>query len=747
LRADIENPYIAGNPITGVEMFFGREDVFDWIQQTLPGKHRDNVIVLYGQRRTGKTSLLHQLGRHLAPRYLCIFIDLHGLALQGLDGFLLELAQAITRGLRKDYQIELPRLDRQIFLADARQSFETAFLDTVWAAIGNRHLLLMLDEAVRLEEQIRTGKLEPDVFQYLRHLMQHSPRLNFLFSLGSGLEEMEKEYAFLFNTSLYKKISFLDRHAAVELITQPTTDVYKVSPQAIELIWQITSGHPYFTQLICHSMFNHAVNDGIDLVQPAQVESVLDEAVERGSAVLKYVWEQSTQAEKAILAGMAATLRNPNRPASDARIRWNLTRQGIAIPQVEYPKAIKSLVAREVIVQEGKKLGYKFTVDLQRLWVAKHRHIEWVKEELPSEWFIHEGQRARVLSRLRLLLTEWGVLSLLIPLLLVLGFLAYYLYPTLYQGATSETSPPDNPTFSIASVVPDKTVAISTNHTNTPQPTSTPEPTATSTNAPTQAPTIISTPKPTLGIGSTLKWDKDGMTMVYIPEGEFLMGPSSTDPNVWIDEHPQHTVALDAYWIDQTEVTNAQYALCVAAGVCVTPEKTVSFSGRDYYGNSTYGDYPVIYVSWEDADRYCNWAGRRLPSEAEWEKAGRGEYPSDRIYPWGNQLPNCERANYRGCSTDTEPVGAYSDGVSPYGVFNMIGNVWEWVNDWYVSDYYLESPDINPPGPTSGTNKALRGGGWLSQDLSTLRVSNRSYAIINGRDRADVGFRCAVSAD
>ena len=162
--SDPINPYIAGNPVTGTEMFFGREDVFTFIRQTLIGQHRDNVIVLYGQRRTGKTSILYQMHHFLDTRYLCIFIDLHGFALESLGGFLWELANNIQRVLRRDYQILLPGINRVEFMTDPRTAFESDFLSMVWSAIGDRHILLMLDEAVRLQEQVQAGKLEQDIF-------------------------------------------------------------------------------------------------------------------------------------------------------------------------------------------------------------------------------------------------------------------------------------------------------------------------------------------------------------------------------------------------------------------------------------------------------------------------------------------------------------------------------------------------------------------------------------------------------
>jgi hypothetical protein len=373
------NPYIVGSPIKGSAMFFGREDVFAFIQQSLAGQHRDNVIVLYGQRRTGKTSVLYQLRTHLDPRYLCILTDLHSFALEGLGGFLWELANHIGNVLARDYHIELPALSEAAFAADPRRSFNREFLDHVWATIGDRHILLMLDETTRLQEQVRAGKLEREVFEYLRHLMEHYERLNFLFSLGSSLQEMEKEYAFLFSVGLYKKISFLDPDATRALITQPIKDEYQVELGTIERIFAITSGHPYFTQLLCHCLFNRWQQRLTPSIAVEHVDEILDEAVERGLGVLKYVWDEATPGEKAVMASMAASLSNPgDRVGIDAISRaW--TANTSVIPRGEIAKAIKGLIARDVITGGDQ---YAFAVDLQRLWVQKHRRMEWVEEEI-----------------------------------------------------------------------------------------------------------------------------------------------------------------------------------------------------------------------------------------------------------------------------------------------------------------------------------------------------------------------------
>ena len=250
------NPYIAGNPITGTEMFYGREDVFSFIQRNLIGLHGDTPVVLYGQRRTGKTSVLYQLHRHLDPTYRCVFMDLHGLNLDGMGNLMLGIANSISQGLQRDYQLTVTVPDRALFLADPKSTFEAIFLYDALSALGRDHLVLMLDELVRLDEEVRLGHIEREVFDFLRHLMQHHARLNFIFSLGSSLEEMEKEYAFVFNVALYHRISFLESAAAQDLILQPVKDHYRVAPEAVERILQVTSGHPYYTQLVCHCLFD-----------------------------------------------------------------------------------------------------------------------------------------------------------------------------------------------------------------------------------------------------------------------------------------------------------------------------------------------------------------------------------------------------------------------------------------------------------------------------------------------------------
>jgi formylglycine-generating enzyme required for sulfatase activity len=168
-------------------------------------------------------------------------------------------------------------------------------------------------------------------------------------------------------------------------------------------------------------------------------------------------------------------------------------------------------------------------------------------------------------------------------------------------------------------------------------------------------------------------------------------------------------VSIDAFYVDKYEVTNALYKACVDAGVCAAPRRIDTPTRENYYGNPEFDNFPVVWVNWDAASTYCTWRGARLLTEAEWEKAARGT--DGRTYPWGEGL-DCTHANFSNCIGDTAAVGRYVAGQSPYGVFEMAGNAWEWVADWYSPTFFTESPASNPPGPDTGTERVARGGSW-----------------------------------
>lgn len=259
----------------------------------------------------------------------------------------------------------------------------------------------------------------------------------------------------------------------------------------------------------------------------------------------------------------------------------------------------------------------------------------------------------------------------------------------------------------------------------------------------TASPTII--PEPSLGVGSMMLRDKDSMEMMYVPAGSFMMGSSTGET----DESPVHEVYLDAFWIDKYEVTNAQYQQCVEDDFCVTlPVSLDSHAHESYYDNPEFANYPVIYVGFYQAFDYCLWAGDRnglaVPTEAQWEKAAKGT--DERVYPWGNQTPDCSLVNEAGCNNDTVAVGSYSQGASPYGVMDMAGNVWEWTRDYYDENYYRTSPRENPEGPEEYSDMRVIRGGSFGEGDDNQRTTRR-YSAWEGSVWFSLGFRCAITAD
>lgn len=277
---------------------------------------------------------------------------------------------------------------------------------------------------------------------------------------------------------------------------------------------------------------------------------------------------------------------------------------------------------------------------------------------------------------------------------------------------------------------------------------------------PTEPPTVIPTSTletipPTVASTEELQNQKvsavDDMPQVYIPAGTFHMG--GMDVRRAPNEIPDHDVTLDAFWMDQLEVTNAMYALCVNTGACTSPQDFKSQRRSSYFNNPEFNDYPVIYVTWGQASIYCEWAGRRLPTEAEWERAGRGD--DYRTFPWGEDEADGLLANFNMLVGDTSRVGTYPRGASPFGVLDMAGNVAEWVNDSYSSSY-TNAETLNPMGLANSSNfyRVVRGGSLGDAEIN-IRVSKRSSVLGSNLRAAPgsksylgdfsprIGFRCA----
>lgn len=238
---------------------------------------------------------------------------------------------------------------------------------------------------------------------------------------------------------------------------------------------------------------------------------------------------------------------------------------------------------------------------------------------------------------------------------------------------------------------------------------------------------------------------ENGPCMVPVAAGEFSMGCDASYPFPCGVGASLHTIDVSDYSIDKFEVTNGQYQICEGLGACTPPGANSSFTRGSYYNAPAFDGHPVIYVTWSQAEAYCAWAGKRLPTEAEWEKAAKGASPSSNSFPWGSDSPDCDRANYNNCMGDTVAAGSYPSGASPFGAMDMAGNVAEWVNDWYDESYYPTSPTTDPLGPGSGTNKVRRGGNFTSTTSSGGNGVSTYFRLSFDPTSSHfgIGFRCA----
>jgi formylglycine-generating enzyme required for sulfatase activity len=406
------------------------------------------------------------------------------------------------------------------------------------------------------------------------------------------------------------------------------------------------------------------------------------------------------------------------------------------------PEARVGLDKINQLAQEEKDLAYRFVEGRQALqrgeWANARAALLWVTQTRPDYTYdqqlaadllaesVRQGQTPPPRWKFWLRQSQnraflGGGLVLLV-LLFVFG-----MGQQLVSFGAQGYGPFKNLATSTFTPTPTTTATFTPIATLTPTPTNTPPPTAT------LPPTATFTP--VLAPGATAVAARaDSMVMVYIPAGTFQMGSSNGSNN----EQPVHNVSLDAFWMDQSEVTNAMYRKCVDAKACRLPDLSV------YFGYPTFSNYPAVYVSWDGANVYCKWADAQLPSEAQWEYAARGGLVQN-TYPWGNEAPSCEPgakngANYRSCNKNG-PIAVKTFAPNDYGLYDMAGNVWEWVSDWYNGNYYNNSPAANPLGPANGTSRVMLGGAW-NTDKYYLRVSNRGMDPPTDNPRSWIGFRC-----
>ena len=368
----LPNPYVVGTPLTGSHGFFGRKEIIQLVRETfsLP---RQNVIVLYGQRRTGKTSLLHQLKSRLSDAFRLVVFDLQGRARHNLPRVLYDLAQAISRS------IGLPAPPETQFVnADG---FHSGFLPQALDQLGHTRLLLLFDEFDVLgDEPLDNGAASESLFPHLQTLMAQEPRLGFVFVVGRRIDELPVHYRTIFKQAVFQKLSYLRRDEAMELITQPAADILDYQPASVDAIFDLTAGHPYLTQLVCHVLFNRLQRDGVSTVSSADVECVIEEALEVGTGALDWFWEGLPRSERIVLAAIAQ-ITSRDRPATEEQILQVLHEYRIRLLGTELTNAPQRLVDWEIIEPVGHD-GFRCTVELARRWIVKEHPLSRAKQDI-----------------------------------------------------------------------------------------------------------------------------------------------------------------------------------------------------------------------------------------------------------------------------------------------------------------------------------------------------------------------------
>ena len=375
----IPNPYTPGTPLRGnSRLFYGREDLFDFIAENAGRPANRNVLTLMGQRRTGKTSVLLRLAQHLPDTVLPVYIDCQSLGvLPGMAALLHDLAWLIADALAVA-GLDVDVAEPPSWQEDPVGQFQRVFLPSARALLPDETtLLLVFDEFEAFENLVNDGILPSTFFTFMRHLMQHSDGLGFVFVGTHRLEEMSSDYwSVLFNIALYRQIGFLSKEAALKLIQEPVAPHIIYDDLALDKIWRVTAGHPYFLQLVCYTLVKRANSARTGYITISDVNAALEEMLRLGEVHFAYIWQRSTQTERALLAAVAR-LMTRDVPFHPADLIQYLEQYGFRLDPAEVTAGLNRLVEREImreVADEGTTL-YELRIGLVGIWAAQNKSL------------------------------------------------------------------------------------------------------------------------------------------------------------------------------------------------------------------------------------------------------------------------------------------------------------------------------------------------------------------------------------
>lgn len=704
------NPYTIDDIVTDPVMFFGHTDVFAWLAAMLNEGITDEPLILYGSPGVGKSSVLKQLeGGRLGEEITVIQTNIQNLPLDNLCSFLWALAEKINHEtIASDVQIIVSPVAYSQFSADPAAAF-ALFISLIREERLKpaNQLVLAFDDLDILAGQSQPGFPEHEILTFLHTFLQQEKKLAYLFTLNSPPEKLPANALAPFKLSQQFEVSNFDLETTLTFLKQSA--LFNTSAAVGKYIFNLTSGHPGDIQRFCHALYERRLNNQLLHITLADVVAVTRQS--KGKNDFQTAVHRRFSEEPVTIVAGSANL--------DATIT------GTAVRQKPQPRQLSSWVMAMILIVVVLLVvggGFLLASNLDRpntpLAAADPTRTTLPANTSTSVFSAVEPEQTPAPTNTPVRATSTAVTE-----------------PTADELASAE-----------------QTAAF----TDTPQP-------------PTLEPTPSNTPspEPTTFSGSdefpaVITREADGMPMLIIPGGSFLMGAQETDPSAGFDEVPEHNVTVDTFYLDKFEVTVGQYAAFLnTLGTyedacqnvdCAWPRSLIGYTSyllqnedgdqRTYEAMEGFDNYPINHISWYGADSYCQAMGARLPTEAEWEYAARGD--DGRIYPWGNDPPDETRAVYFSSTyNDLKPVDALPDGASPFGIYGMAGSMWEWVSDWYDPNYYSSSPVDNPTGPADGEGKVVRGGAWPNNNQEDrIRSANRNWREI-AFFSPDLGFRCA----
>lgn len=376
-RPLLPNPYVVGRPLLDSDLFFGREDLFARLRASFQGAEQDNVVVLIGQRRMGKTSILKRLHLHLPESYVPALVDLQGLLGSGEPAFFRTVAgQVADELLERGVTVAEPRPEE--FEDHPGLLFRRRFLPAVREALGDRRLLLVFDELEVLEERIRDGALTPQILPYLRSLLQHEDGLSFMLAGSQRLEELAADYwGVLFNLAIHFEVGHLTQADVGALLVEPTGESFEIDALALENIYRTTGGHPHFSQLVARELVDFCNRSRISYVTVQDTSRVIDAVVEKGQLHIAHLWEEASHDERLLLLATRSLLEREGLASVPAVYRHLGERR---VEAGDLAAAMRRLERREILAEEAGQLSFR--IGLLRRWLDRHQDLEsFVAEE------------------------------------------------------------------------------------------------------------------------------------------------------------------------------------------------------------------------------------------------------------------------------------------------------------------------------------------------------------------------------